>query len=966
MCAQWLNSILNVSLRCLSNAWSDWHVSKLSVSATGQLMSTARLVHALGPPLAYLVLAVVFTWPLSAHLTTATGGGLDPLLQTWVLAWDAHALITDPRTVWHAPIFFPYPETLAYSDHHLLLAMMTLPLIITGGPVLAYNLLVLTSYALTGWAVYLLARDMLARTDDMRMRIVGAFAAGALFAFGTYRMTHVVHLQLLQTAWLPLALLFLRRLLCDSETGNRRWRNAALFGLFAGIQCATALYYAYFAALALGLSITVRLRDVLNYQRQPDFWQRIGGLALGGALAVLIAAPVTLPYIRVYEYLGVVRSLRELDNWSAPLQAYLAVVPTNWLYGGRGAWFAASGGEFALFPGFVTAVLAVASLALAVWERIGNKKSALSALIGASDAIFLAVLAFCAWVLSLGVGIRLERGGEMLPIPMPYATLYERIPGFGALRVPARWAMLTHLALALLASFALVRVGQWLRSMVNYRLALIIPAVIGTVALVEHASFPLPLATIPTPKPVYAWLGTQRDMRALLELPVGPVPRGAELERITERQFHQIHHWKPLAAGYSGVIPFGTTDLLRRVQRLPDDDTLRYLALIGIDTLVIHCDEYDPETLTRLLAWADATPLLNRRAKVGDALVYAIDPQADPSSPVMSGASIFVSSDERVPGMLALGLIRRWEAEGAHLYGFERTRYYPTLRLPQPGQVFDYGLLAADEDPLIYGFDTEGVRWRSNGLALYARDPRLRTAIDLAQPVAGQFHPMYPAALTLTIETDRIHIHDKVFTLHAPLTAAAVELDIASLVTQTLMIDGKAYTVPPGAVTVAASAPINRTTAIIGQADRLSIQRLRVLSAPRAPAPPPEGSLAITADCRFDGTRLLVTARIGGAGALALDVRGASARDDKPIHLLEGIPPAIMPSDGEITFSVDLLDPTEPWLTHRGKAEDGRYIVYLKSAGRSRAPVAPIATFSIRNGVISDAQPAPLPLHALR
>ncbi|MBO9325833.1 MAG: hypothetical protein J7463_10700 [Roseiflexus sp.] len=929
-------------------------------------MSTARLVHALGPPLAYLVLAVVFTWPLSAHLTTATGGGLDPLLQTWVLAWDAHALITDPRTVWHAPIFFPYPETLAYSDHHLLLAMMTLPLIITGGPVLAYNLLVLTSYSLTGWAVYLLARDMLARMDDTRMRIVSAFAAGALFAFGTYRMTHVVHLQLLQTAWLPLALLFLRRLLCDSETGNRRWRNAALFGLFAGIQCATALYYAYFAALALGLSITVRLRDVLNYQRQPDFWQRIGGLALGGALAVLIAAPVTLPYIRVYEYLGVVRSLRELDNWSAPLQAYLAVVPTNWLYGGRGAWFAASGGEFALFPGFVTAVLAVASLALAVWERIGNKKSALSALIGASDAIFLAVLAFCAWVLSLGVGIRLERGGEMLPIPMPYATLYERIPGFGALRVPARWAMLTHLALALLASFALVRVGQWLRSMVNYRLALIIPAVIGTVALVEHASFPLPLATIPTPKPVYAWLGTQRDMRALLELPVGPVPRGAELERITERQFHQIHHWKPLAAGYSGVIPFGTTDLLRRVQRLPDDDTLRYLALIGIDTLVIHCDEYDPETLTRLLAWADATPLLNRRAKVGDALVYAIDPQADPSSPVMSGASIFVSSDERVPGMLALGLIRRWEAEGAHLYGFERTRYYPTLRLPQPGQVFDYGLLAADEDPLIYGFDTEGVRWRSNGLALYARDPRLRTAIDLAQPVAGQFHPMYPAALTLTIETDRIHIHDKVFTLHAPLTAAAVELDIASLVTQTLMIDGKAYTVPPGAVTVAASAPINRTTAIIGQADRLSIQRLRVLSAPRAPAPPPEGSLAITADCRFDGTRLLVTARIGGAGALALDVRGASARDDKPIHLLEGIPPAIMPSDGEITFSVDLLDPTEPWLTHRGKAEDGRYIVYLKSAGRSRAPVAPIATFSIRNGVISDAQPAPLPLHALR
>ncbi|MGQ9895527.1 MAG: hypothetical protein ACUVSY_17230, partial [Roseiflexus sp.] len=266
-------------------------------------MNTARPVQVLGPPLAYLVLAIIFTWPLSAYLTTALGGGLDPLLQTWVLAWNAHALITDPRTVWHAPIFFPYPETLAYSDHHLLLAIIALPLIVTGGPVLAYNLLVVTSYALTGWAVYLLASDMLAHARDVRVRIVGAFAAGALFAFGTYRITHVVHLQLLQTAWLPLALLFLRRLLCNSEMGNRRWRNAALFGLFAGVQCATALYYTYFAALALGLYIAIWLWGMWNHWRQSAFWQRIGGLVLGGALAALIAVPVTLPYIRVYEYL---------------------------------------------------------------------------------------------------------------------------------------------------------------------------------------------------------------------------------------------------------------------------------------------------------------------------------------------------------------------------------------------------------------------------------------------------------------------------------------------------------------------------------------------------------------------------------------------------------------------------------------------------------------------------------------
>ncbi|MCS6938890.1 MAG: hypothetical protein NZM94_06440, partial [Roseiflexus sp.] len=115
------------------------------------------------------------------------------------------------------------------------------------------------------------------------------------------------------------------------------------------------------------------------------------------------------------------------------------------------------------------------------------------------------------------------------------------------------------------------------------------------------------------------------------------------------------------------------------MQRLPDDDTLRYLALTGIDTLVIHRNEYDAGKLTRLLAWADTTSLLQRRGEVGHALVYTITPEADMPSPEMASVSVFVSSDERVPGVLALGLIRRWEAEGAILYGAGRTRYYPDL-----------------------------------------------------------------------------------------------------------------------------------------------------------------------------------------------------------------------------------------------------------------------------------------------
>jgi hypothetical protein len=92
--------------------------------------------------------------------------------------------------------------------------------------------------------------------------------------------------------------------------------------------------------------------------------------------------------------------------------------------------------------------------------------------------------------------------------------------------------MLTHLALVLLASVTLVYLGQWLCSRIDRRLSWIILATIGICALIEHASFPLPLASVPDPKPVYVWLGIQRDLHALIELPVGSTPRGAELENV--------------------------------------------------------------------------------------------------------------------------------------------------------------------------------------------------------------------------------------------------------------------------------------------------------------------------------------------------------------------------------------------------------------------------------------------------
>ncbi|MEI7771649.1 MAG: hypothetical protein WCI67_16785, partial [Chloroflexales bacterium] len=375
------------------------------------------------------------TWPLTAQLGAALPGYGDAQFQAWVLAWDAHALTSGAARVWDAPIFYPYPDALAFSDSLLPLGLIAIPLIALSDPILAYNVLLLLSFALSGWGIFLLARDVL---DDAGapagVAAWSAFVAGAAFAFCSYRMSHITQLQLLQTYWLPPALLFLRRLLRPAERGGGRLRDALACGICAGLQASITLYYAFFAAAALGGYAT--LWAVVSLWRRTRYgaplpWRQLGLGVIAAVAAAAVAVPFVLPYGRVYATLGIVRSPRELDNWSAPLGAYLAVPAQNRIYAGLSNALVGAP-ELALFPGALVCALALLA-AWAVLQRV--RRRCPYALL--SDAIFWPALVGAAFVLSLGTGVRLERGGPPLPIPMPYPLLWAHLPGFGALRVPA-------------------------------------------------------------------------------------------------------------------------------------------------------------------------------------------------------------------------------------------------------------------------------------------------------------------------------------------------------------------------------------------------------------------------------------------------------------------------------------------------------------------------------------------------
>jgi hypothetical protein len=107
------------------------HVRRLSPLFVGRAPRLAALA-------LFIVLAVVHTWPLAsdpAHLSRNENG--DTLLNTWIVAWVIHQAPRAPLQLFNANIFYPEPNTLAYSEALLVQSAMGAPLVWAGAsPVL--------------------------------------------------------------------------------------------------------------------------------------------------------------------------------------------------------------------------------------------------------------------------------------------------------------------------------------------------------------------------------------------------------------------------------------------------------------------------------------------------------------------------------------------------------------------------------------------------------------------------------------------------------------------------------------------------------------------------------------------------------------------------------------------------------------------------------------------------------------
>ena len=153
----------------------------------------------------FAVSTVVMTYPLSLHPASYVRDPGDPLLFAWMLAWMTNALVNHPLDLFQSNAFYPFPDSLAFTDAPLAVVPLAAPIIFaTHNPVLAVNIAGLAGFFFSGLGAFLLSWHL--------TRSVGAgIIAGVIFSFCPYRFAHLGHLNFLVAQWIPLSLFFLHR-----------------------------------------------------------------------------------------------------------------------------------------------------------------------------------------------------------------------------------------------------------------------------------------------------------------------------------------------------------------------------------------------------------------------------------------------------------------------------------------------------------------------------------------------------------------------------------------------------------------------------------------------------------------------------------------------------------------------------------------------------------------------------------
>jgi len=530
----------------------------------------------------FAALTLILTYPLSLHPgSTSLGSDADVHLFTWTLAWDVHAFLDKPWSIFDANIFFPYDRTLAFSENLIGSAFLAAPVLwLTGNPVLAMNAVALLSVALCGLGAYVLARRL-------GLSASAAIVCGIIFAFSPARFFRFPQIHLTAIQWIPFTLAFLHAYFdrglpsrsSDATDGAKAGRRRDLriaIGFFS-LQALSSLHGAVYLTLAIAVFLIhrVTVRAALGtggasaFAKAPvdkedpplhGVARRLRDVGIIGALLFLPALLLVPPYLRVQQDMGLVRTL---EDWIPARESFLAS-PTHlhtWLLARLFETPINERASAFLFPGYVPIVLAAVAVVMA--RRSAHR----------SAVVLYAAIALIAIVFSAGPPLSV----------WPYVYW---LPGLNFIRVPSRFFLLAVFAIAVLAAIGFEASAARLRPRARTAVAALVCALL----IAEFAGIPLPVTPYRVElASVDRWLAAQPKPFAVAEVPVGPFMRYHSTYML-----HSMAHWQKTVHGHSGLLPPLHEKLYDQLRSFPDEASLQTLSEIGVTHIVVHTDMYRP------------------------------------------------------------------------------------------------------------------------------------------------------------------------------------------------------------------------------------------------------------------------------------------------------------------------------------------------------------------------------------
>jgi hypothetical protein len=520
---------------------------------------------------AYIVAAVVTTWPLAAHMGSHLPGASDDrLVHYWNGWWVQKALSTGQSPLYSPYLYYPVGASLVTHNVAWLNVLPWLLLEPLLGGILAYNVVLLAYLALCGLAAFLLAHRV---TGDPR----AAFVAGIIYLAWPFRLSQLDHPNLVTTQWVPLFVLFL---LLTIREG--RWRYGLLTGLFFALAGYTR-WQQLIPVTLMGLTCFV---CAAPRWARPDRRYVLSRLLLAAVVAgIALLSPVLLLLGQMDEGGDAPELVHYKDEWLMQTDALAYATPPGW-HPVLGKWtepfydrYYADRSYHRRYPayiGLVALLLAIVGVKYRGWKS-------------------LPWVAMALMLIALALGPTLRFNGRFYErVPMPYRLLSPFV-FVRWMREPDRFNVFLALPVSVLAAHGM---AEWLRNRrpLGRWPSLLLPGALGALVLAEYLITPVPThRNVTAETPFYSQIAREPGEFALLDIPLNPLEAKGYM-------FAQTVHQRPIVMGriarrYEGLFAYIDGNPLLSALHATDEiphtlnDVSRQLAVLasdGIRYVILH------------------------------------------------------------------------------------------------------------------------------------------------------------------------------------------------------------------------------------------------------------------------------------------------------------------------------------------------------------------------------------------